>query len=80
MSQGVAVAAMDCETGPAELINHRQNGFPCGTGDVPAFAQALGDLMQDQRLRRDLGERAKEVQTRFAIETIAAQWEALFVR
>jgi glycosyltransferase involved in cell wall biosynthesis len=77
MASGLAVVATDCPTGPADIVTHDENGLLVPAGDVGALAAAMDRLMSDAGERRRLGERAREVQARFAPETILAAWDRL---
>jgi glycosyltransferase involved in cell wall biosynthesis len=78
MASGLPVVAADCETGPRDIIRPGVDGILVPPEEVEALARGLADLMADADRRRGLGRRAKEVRDRFAIERIAAAWEAVF--
>src|SRR4051794_13246154 len=80
MSKGMAVAAFDCPTGPAEIVDDGVNGRVVPARDVNAFAAALRDLMADEALRRRCGAAAVDVAHRYDMHAIGAQWEALLDR
>ncbi len=77
MASGCACLAIDCPTGPAELIDHGHNGWllPAGTG-VSELTSALQELIDDPELRRRLGHGALVVRQRFAEATIRHQFLA----
>jgi glycosyltransferase involved in cell wall biosynthesis len=77
MASGCACLAIDCPTGPAELIDHGHNGWllPAGTG-VSELTAALQELIDDPELRRRLGHGALVVRQRFAEATIRHQFLA----
>lgn len=77
MTEGLACVSFDCDAGPRELIEHRQNGWLVPAGDVPALAAALDALMGDAGLRAQLGRRARDVSARYSPATILDQWNAL---
>ena len=80
MAEGKACISFDCPTGPAELIEHSVNGWLVPLGDVGALASGLDTLMSDAALRERLGARAREVRNRYSLESVLAQWDALFER
>ncbi len=77
MASGCPCLAIDCPTGPAELIAHGQNGWllPAGSG-VSELMAALEALIDDPELRRRLGHGALAVRQRFAEATIRGQFLA----
>lgn len=77
MSEGVACASCDCETGPRELIRHGENGWLVPAGDATALAGALDTLMRDAGLRERLGAHAREVLTLYSLPAVVDRWNAL---
>ncbi len=77
MACGVPVIAFDCPSGPAEIIHTGEDGILVPAGDVATLADALENLMSDQRERQRLSENARRAVARFALPTILEQWETL---
>ncbi|HEX2315397.1 MAG TPA: glycosyltransferase family 4 protein [Thermomonospora sp.] len=77
MSKGLPVVAFDCPTGPGELITHGENGLLVPPKDVGGLAAALRKVIEDDALRRRLGERARRSADRYALPEVGARWEAL---
>lgn len=77
MATGCPCISFDCESGPAELIEHGVNGWLVPPADVAALAVALDQLIVDASLRERLGAAASEVGEKFSIEVILAQWNEL---
>jgi glycosyltransferase involved in cell wall biosynthesis len=74
MACGCPSLAVDCPTGPAEILEHGRNGWLLGAGaGVQELAEALDLLMGDPALRRRLGREAVAVRQRFAPERIRAR-------
>jgi glycosyltransferase involved in cell wall biosynthesis len=75
MASGCACLAIDCPTGPAELLQHDRNGWllPVYTGEGE-LAAALEALIDDPGRRQRLGQGARAVRQRFAESTIRAQF------
>lgn len=80
MAIGVASVSFDCPSGPSEIIRDGVDGLLVPAGDEPALAAALDRLMADPALRQRLGQRAQDVKSRFARDTIYAWWDALLDR
>jgi glycosyltransferase involved in cell wall biosynthesis len=77
MSKGMAVAAYDCPTGPAELVDDHRNGLLVAPEDVAGLAAALGELMADEELRRRCAAAALRTAERYTLREIGARWDAL---
>ena len=77
MACGCAVIAADCPSGPGEIVSHGQNGLLVPPDDVDALSASLLRLMGDENLRASLGNRARDVRSRFSREKIMAQWDEL---
>ncbi len=75
MASGTACLAVDCPSGPADLIEPGRNGvllplLPGRSAMVEALAQALAELMAAEPRRRAFAAAAMEVHERFAEERI----------
>lgn len=80
LAYGVPAVAVDCNTGPRDILRNEVDGLLVPQNDQEALAAALDRLMGDKALRARFAERAVEARERFAIERIAAQWEEVFAR
>jgi len=78
MAHGLASVSFDCDSGPREIIRHEIDGLLVPPSDAKALKGALTRLMQDETLRLQFADRAKETRQRFSIDKIAARWEKLF--
>ncbi|MFJ9033862.1 glycosyltransferase family 4 protein [Streptomyces sp. NPDC102274] len=78
MRCGVPVVATDCPHGPGEIIEDGVDGRLVPTGDVDAIAGALLGLIQDDGLRRRMGEAARVASARFDPARIAERHATLY--
>lgn len=78
MAAGVAVIASDCRSGPRDIIRDGRDGILVPTDDVEALADALDRLMKNERCRRDLGEHARKITSRFGLDQVLREWECVF--
>lgn len=78
MACGVPVVSFDCENGPRSIITNCEDGFLIPTFDIDAFAEKLILLMQDENLRRLMGEKAQKSAAKYDIDSIGLQWKQLF--
>lgn len=78
MACGLPVVAFDCENGPRSLISDGEDGFLVSAYNVETFAERLMALMNDKKLRCEMGERGYIKSQQYHISNIARQWEQLF--
>nr|WP_282451758.1 glycosyltransferase family 4 protein [Marinobacter koreensis] len=78
LAHGLPSVAVDCETGPSEILRHEVDGLLVPQDDSAALVGALERLMMDDELRKSFGKRAVEARQRFAVERVARMWEKLF--
>ncbi|MFW6691645.1 glycosyltransferase family 4 protein [Streptomyces sp. MAR4 CNX-425] len=78
MTHGLPVVSYDCPTGPADVITDGREGLLVPPRDVDAFAVALGELMDDEGLRADMGTASLARSRRYAPEAVHPRWEELF--
>ncbi|GAB7079710.1 glycosyltransferase family 4 protein [Megalodesulfovibrio paquesii] len=77
LAHGLPAVAVDCETGPRDILRHELDGLLVPQDDPDALASALGRLMADAPLRRRFGAQAMAARERFGLPAVASQWEAL---
>jgi glycosyltransferase involved in cell wall biosynthesis len=77
MSKGVPVVSFDCPRGPSEIIEDGVDGVLVPNGDVDAFAAGLLGLVEDEALRRRMGQAALAKAARYELGVVGAQWDEL---
>jgi glycosyltransferase involved in cell wall biosynthesis len=75
MSASLPVVAYDCIAGPGDLIDHKKTGFLVDVHDTRTFKADLENLIKDEQLRFDMGQRAKEKIAQFSVDNIAVKFE-----
>ena len=78
MSCGLPVVAYDCPYGPSEIITDGNNGLLVTCYDVDDFAEKLCMLIDNEPLRKIMGQNAIQSTLRFRKEKIIPQWINLF--
>jgi len=78
MACGLPVVTYTCKCGPREIIRDGEDGFLVEEGDSDRFEACLVRLMKDERLRQEMGRRARENITRFSQENVMARWRQLY--
>ncbi len=80
MACGLPVLAVDCPSGPRQIVRNRVDGILAPPGDAPALAEAMSRLMADPDLRQRIASRAPEIVSRFDIARVMGLWEAALER
>lgn len=78
MSCGLPIVSYTCQCGPKDLIDHGKNGFLCDVNDEKKLAEYICTIIEDDKLRINMGKASKEKSEEFKIEKIAAKWVTLF--
>ena len=78
-SCGLPLVAYDCPSGPSEIIEDGKNGFLIQqVGDVHTMADRICQLIEDDELRRQMGDNARKMVRSFSVDKIRQQWIRLF--
>jgi glycosyltransferase involved in cell wall biosynthesis len=77
MACGTPPVSYDCPSGPGLIIRDRVDGVLVKPEDIPGFAEALVSLLLDDQKRKSMGEKAREVVTRYDPGEICKRWESL---
>lgn len=78
MACGLPSVAFDCPSGPADIITNGLDGLLVKNGDIMGLADALLLLIEDQKIRQQIGSAAKESARRYLIGNVIPMWEDLF--
>jgi GalNAc-alpha-(1->4)-GalNAc-alpha-(1->3)-diNAcBac-PP-undecaprenol alpha-1,4-N-acetyl-D-galactosaminyltransferase len=79
MGVGLPCVAVDCPSGPREISRDGKDALLVDVGDKAALVNAIGLLMADATLRKELGQRGRaSVTERYSLETVLKHWDDLF--
>lgn len=78
MSCGVPCISFDCPHGPGDIINDGKDGFLVENGNIEKFAEKLSLLINDEQLRKEMGNNARQTSENYKPENILKVWDALF--
>ena len=78
MACGLPVVTFDYKCGPRDIINHESNGLLVKDGDIEGLAAALMRLMDDKKLRQEMGQNARLVVDRYSEERVMSEWLELY--
>lgn len=75
---GLPIVAFRCKCGPEDVVSDGETGFLVDEGDIAALADRMALLMDDESMRKRMGQKAKEASLRYDEDVIMAQWMNLF--
>ena len=78
MACGLPAVAFDCPCGPSDIISSGKNGILVPNGDLDGMVLALTMLMRDEKLRKKMSEKAREVVETYSEERVMGLWLKLF--
>ena len=78
MTCGVPCVSFDCEFGPNEIIKDDHNGFLVPVANVKLLADKICLLIENRKLRINMGNKAKESANKFNLNSIMTEWNGLF--
>ncbi|GAB1448422.1 glycosyltransferase family 4 protein [Bacteroidota bacterium] len=77
MAAGLAVISFDFKAGPSEIITHLEDGILVKEGDIDALAEQLHYLIEDKKMRIQLGEKARITSQRYSPKVLGHQLKNL---
>ena len=78
MSMGLASVAFACPCGPKEIINNGNDGLLCENGNTKDLASNICKLIENEQLRKEIGQNAANNIKRYSLDSIMSQWDKLF--
>lgn len=78
MACGVPCISFDCPYGPRNIIKNNEDGILVENGNIEEFSKRLEYMIQNQEVRINMGQKARENIKRLDIRCIATQWQNLF--
>lgn len=79
MACGLPVVSFDCPCGPKDIVRHNEDGLLVSSGHADLLADALHELMIDEKKRQRMASAAVINVERFVLSEICERWNALFV-
>lgn len=78
MGCGLPCLSFNCPSGPRYIIKDQEDGYLVENGNIEAMAERVCELIENEELRKKLGQKAKENMAYYSEERIMGQWKALF--
>lgn len=77
-SVGLPAVSYDCPCGPSDIITDGVDGYLVETGDEDTMADRICCLIEDESLRKQMGDAALKSSERFTPQKVADMWMNLF--
>ena len=78
MINGLPCISFDCPYGPSEIIKSGNDGFLIPNGNIQAMADKICFLIENENVRKEMGEKARKSVMRYTPENIMLLWNNLF--
>ena len=78
MSVGVPTVVYECLGGISHLVKNRVTGYLVPLNDEKALAERVCTLIEDEGLRRTMGQAALKESEKYKLDSIIQRWMALF--
>ncbi len=77
LALGTPVIAVDCNSGPREIIKHEQNGLLVENNNAHALSEAMKQFIEDVDLYNFCKFNAAKSVEHLSLSAISKQWEAV---
>jgi glycosyltransferase involved in cell wall biosynthesis len=78
LSVGLPIVTYNAPHGPKNIVKHNEDAFLVPHKNISNFAEQLKLLMGNQKLRSEMGQRAKANAHRFFLDEVMMKWRDLF--
>jgi len=78
MACGLPVISFNCPDGPSDIITDNEDGFLVENENVQLLAEKISVLIENEDLRIDMGQKARENVKRYSQDIVMQKWIDLF--
>lgn len=78
MQHGVVPMAYNSFSAAPFIINNQENGFLVSPFNLPNYAKKISELMENENLRKEMGDKAMKAVEKYNPEFILTNWSNLF--
>ena len=78
MACGVPPVSFTCPCGPRDIITDSKDGLLVENGDIEGLAGKICYLIENEKVRKEMGKQARINVERFKIEHVTQEWRELF--
>jgi glycosyltransferase involved in cell wall biosynthesis len=79
MASGLPCVAYDCPCGPRGILSQKEDSFLIENGNESDYVKAVVTLIENVKLRREMGKKAKLSSEKYHIDAIMETWNQLFI-
>lgn len=79
MASGVPCVSFNCPSGPKDIISDKRNGYLIEEGDEQLYVDRLDELMNNEELRKKMGEQARIDIKKFDAKVISEKLNKLVI-
>lgn len=79
MAVGLPVIAFECHQGLRDIVDNGMNGFLIQPGDINAISSHALKLINDDCLRKNIGQKAKNIVDKFSTKKICSIWKKIII-
>jgi glycosyltransferase involved in cell wall biosynthesis len=79
MVLGTPVVSVNCESGPAELIENGVTGLLVNSREPSDIGQAIIELLENPKLRKDMSAQAQERVKKFSLSATVSELETVLM-
>lgn len=78
MACGVPPVSFECPCGPKDIIKNGEDGLLVENGNIEQLAEKICYLIENEEIRKKMGEKARVNVEGFKLENIGKQWKKTF--
>ena len=78
MAVGLPPVAFTCPCGPKDIIKNGEDGILCENGNIMQLSQSICKLIENEDLRKDMGQKAANNIRRYTVDNVMGHWVQLF--
>lgn len=78
MTCGLPIVSFKCPCGPKDIITDGKDGFLCDNGNIDEMVDKIIYLIENENIRKNFGENAKENSKKYLEENIMKKWKKLY--
>lgn len=78
MINGLPCVSFDCPHGPSDIIDNGNDGFLIPNGNIQVMADKICYLIENEKVRKEMGKKARKSAMKYTPENIMPLWNKLF--